>query len=147
MSLLSQQISQLRRSQGKDTSGSSVPSILFSEKDASEIDAVSLLEVAQNALSELQRHDARFAEFSTSLFHSSSTSVDRTLLSPQESAALDSKLSTFLLLLSPSFSTKPAFRVTNQPYPFCLVTQTPQPHYLTSNSRCLEPGTTLKTNR
>ena len=117
MSLLAKQILQLHQQSNlqerkKDDRGSQVNTLLFSAATVGEIDAVALLEVAVEALSDLSHREQRFQEYMLTLFHSSSASLDRDLLSPEENSRLDISLSRFLLLLSPFFLTRAALRVT-----------------------------------
>jgi hypothetical protein len=117
MSLLSKQIARLNQQsvtqgvQGDSKKNGRPVSLLFSPSDAAEIDASSLLELARGSLAELQHRDARLLEFSSTLFHASSTSLDRALLDAAENARLDKTLGRFLLLMSPYCSTKAAHRV------------------------------------
>jgi hypothetical protein len=110
MSSLSKQIANLGKSSNKPRKGK-VVSLLFSQADAAEVDAVTLLELARNSLAELQGFDHRFSEFATTLFDTSSTTIDRTVLNPEENNSLDQSLSRCLLLLSPYLSTKASHRV------------------------------------
>ena len=114
---LAKQIAQLHQQSNlqdrkKDYRGTKISTILFSASTVGEIDAVALLEVAAEALTELSQREQRFQECMLTLFHSSSASLDRDLLSPEENSRLDMSLSQFLLLLSPFFLTRSALRVT-----------------------------------
>jgi len=112
MSLLSKQISRLHQAANPDDARKGHPaSLLFSPTDAAEIDSMSLLEMAKVALKGLAQRDTRLVEFSSTLFHGSTVSLDRTLLSAAENERLDSGISRFLLLLSPYCETKLAHRV------------------------------------
>ena len=55
--------------------------------------------------------DSRFGDFAATLFHSTSVSLDRALLSSEENEGVDRSVAKFLLLLSPFSSTKAAHRV------------------------------------
>ncbi|CAI5465431.1 unnamed protein product [Closterium sp. Yama58-4] len=76
------------------------PSLIFEAKEAADVDAETILHMAQAGLAELVAMDARFKPFLSTLFSPASLHTDRDDEPPDVVAALDRSIDAFLMLLS-----------------------------------------------
>ncbi|XP_056866577.1 uncharacterized protein At3g06530 isoform X3 [Raphanus sativus] len=76
------------------------PSILFSPKEAADLDIESIHELGLKGLEVLGNKDERFKNFANDLFSHKSREIDRELLSKEENAKIDASISSYLRLLS-----------------------------------------------
>ncbi|CAI5494230.1 unnamed protein product [Closterium sp. Naga37s-1] len=76
------------------------PSLIFEAKEAADVDAETILHMAQAGLAELVAMDARFKPFLSTLFSPASLQTDRDDEPPDVVAALDRSIDAFLMLLS-----------------------------------------------
>ncbi|TPX61884.1 hypothetical protein PhCBS80983_g00809 [Powellomyces hirtus] len=85
-------------------------SLLFSAKQAADIDIDSLFAIGHNALDDLATHNPAFLEFEQTLFSEKIKTFDRTLQTKEDNAKLDETISQFLRLLSPHFLVQSSFK-------------------------------------
>ncbi|KAJ3184550.1 HEAT repeat-containing protein 1 [Geranomyces variabilis] len=85
-------------------------SLLFTAKQAADIDIDSLFAIGRTALAELATHNPAFADFDQTLFSESFKSFDRTLQTKEDNAKLDQSIARFLRLLSPHFLLQSCFK-------------------------------------
>ncbi|CAI5981310.1 unnamed protein product [Closterium sp. NIES-64] len=76
------------------------PSLIFEAKEAADVDAETILHMAQAGLAELVAMDARFKPFLSTLFSPATLQTDRDDEPPDVVAALDRSIDAFLMLLS-----------------------------------------------
>ena len=70
-----------------------------------------IYEISSSAFLEFKSKNLIFERFTSNLFHASSLSTDRSLMSAQENAELDVEINEFLLYLSPYFLDGNTFKV------------------------------------
>lgn len=76
------------------------PSILFSPKEAADIDLESLLSIALSGLEVLASRDGRFKSYKNNLFSPKSREIDRELKGIEENNQINLSISSYLRLLS-----------------------------------------------
>lgn len=76
------------------------PSILFSPKEAADIDLESLLSIALSGLEVLVSRDGRFESYKNNLFSHKSREMDRELMGIEENNQINLSISSYLRLLS-----------------------------------------------
>ncbi|XP_021905643.1 uncharacterized protein At3g06530 [Carica papaya] len=76
------------------------PSILYSPKDAADIDIDSILGVALSGLEALVKADERFRNYKNDLFSNKTRELDRELMNNEENSRIDESISLYLQLLS-----------------------------------------------
>lgn len=79
-------------------------------KEAKKIDLETIYTIAQEGLTELRKHDERFAAFQDSLFSQDSKKTNRESCTKDYNKQLDETISQFLKLLSPFFLLNPAHK-------------------------------------
>ena len=100
MTELEKQVARFRESHVVDTSVySDTPSLFLNKKDAGLVDMETVLEAGQHGLQALSQYDKRFSFFMDNIFHSSSQTIQRSLLSPEETKVLNIRISDLLKLL------------------------------------------------
>lgn len=96
------QLQQTSRTEGGTPFSSKLkPSLLFTEQEAADLDAQSILALGKHGLGQLQAMDSAFLAYEASLF--ASNTADRSLLSADENAELDQTIHSFIRLLGPHF--------------------------------------------
>ncbi|KAJ3017747.1 HEAT repeat-containing protein 1 [Thoreauomyces humboldtii] len=85
-------------------------SLLFTAKQAADIDVDSLLAIGRTALADLATHNSSFSAFEETLFSETFKTFDRTLQTKEDNAKLDQSVGRFLRLLSPHFLVQSSFR-------------------------------------
>ncbi|TPX64024.1 hypothetical protein SpCBS45565_g06206 [Spizellomyces sp. 'palustris'] len=108
-SSLSAQLKQLAAAHVPGT-GKGKASLLFTAKQAADIDIDSLFVIGRNALVDLCTHNPAFKDFEETLFSERIKSLDRTLQSKTDNEKLDESISKFLRLLSPYFLLQSTFK-------------------------------------
>ncbi|RKO83645.1 HEAT repeat-containing protein-like protein 1, partial [Blyttiomyces helicus] len=86
-------------------------SLLFSAKEAADVDKETLFAVARNGLLDLTSRDPAFAQWEATLFSEASKTLDRALQSKEDNAKLDESIAKFLRTLSPHFLLQSALKV------------------------------------
>ncbi|CAH2054802.1 unnamed protein product [Thlaspi arvense] len=103
-SLIESQLQALKSAAQADTEPSkrpyTRPSILYSPKEAADIDIESIYELGIKGLEVLGNKDERFKNFMSDLFSHKSREMDRELMSKEENARIDASISSYLRLLS-----------------------------------------------
>ncbi|KAI8823046.1 uncharacterized protein EV422DRAFT_585585 [Fimicolochytrium jonesii] len=103
---------QLKQLAGAHVPGSSKgrASLLFSAKQAADIDSDSLFDIGRAALTDLCTHNLAFGEFEKSLFSEAFKNLDRSLQTKEENVLIDNTIAKFLRLLSPHFLLQSSFK-------------------------------------
>jgi U3 small nucleolar RNA-associated protein 10 len=101
MSELQQQVSRFREENLVDAPVySSTPSLFLNKKDAGNVDMETVFDAGLAGLQALSQYDKRFDIFKENIFHSSSQSVQRDLLAPEETKVLNKRICDLLKLLT-----------------------------------------------
>ncbi|KAJ3288341.1 HEAT repeat-containing protein 1 [Borealophlyctis nickersoniae] len=100
-STLTEQLNKLAGARAPPTKGK--VSLLFTAKQAADIDKESLFGIGRSGLAELSAQNPRFREFQETLFAESIKSFDRTLQTKEDNSKLDESILKFMRLLSPHF--------------------------------------------
>ena len=87
-----------------------VPSFLFEEREAADIDSASILAIGRQGLEELKALDPVFSKFEASLFGERTIDLHRSQISQAQNDQLDANIRSFLRVLSPFFMTKAAHK-------------------------------------
>ncbi|KND01979.1 uncharacterized protein SPPG_02486, partial [Spizellomyces punctatus DAOM BR117] len=108
-SSLSAQLKQLAAAHVPGT-GKGKASLLFTAKQAADIDIDSLFVIGRNALVDLCTHNPAFKDFEETLFSERIKTLDRTLQTKADNEKLDESINKFLRLLSPYFLLQSTFK-------------------------------------
>lgn len=101
MSELQQQVSRFREENLVIASVySNTPSLFLNKKDAGSVDMETVFDAGLAGLQALSQYDGRFALYMENIFHSSSQTVQRDLLAPEETKVLNKRISDLLRLLT-----------------------------------------------
>lgn len=118
MGKLSALASQLRKIQQQDfaiggvstANNKYIASLLFDEREATDIDNSAILTIAKDGLAELMAVEPAFAKFELVLFGENTLEVHRVTMTQEENESLNATIRTFLRLLSPFFMMKAAHK-------------------------------------
>ncbi|XP_031392129.1 uncharacterized protein At3g06530 isoform X2 [Punica granatum] len=79
------------------------PSVLFSPKEAADLDIDTIYSIALSGLDVLVNADERFRNYKSDLFSHKSKELDRELMTPEENGRINTSISSYLRLLSGHF--------------------------------------------
>ena len=83
-----------------------IASLLFDEREATDIDNAAILAIAKDGLAELKAMEPAFSKFELVLFGENTLEVHRATMTQEENESLNSTIRTFMRLLSPFFMMK-----------------------------------------
>lgn len=84
------------------------PSLLFTSREAADLDIEAVFSLGVNGLEELKSMNAAFSKFEVTLFSESSKHFERSLQTKEANEQLDEDIERFLLCLSPYILLRPA---------------------------------------
>ena len=84
------------------------PSLLFTSREAADLDIEAVFSLGINGLEELKNINSVFSKFEASLFNDSSKFFERSLQTKEANTQLDQQIESFLLCLSPHILLRPA---------------------------------------
>ncbi|KAI4384708.1 hypothetical protein MLD38_002826 [Melastoma candidum] len=86
------------------------PSVLFSPKEAADVDVDTIYNIAAAGLDALESSDGRFERFRKDLFSHKTKELDRELLTPDENKRINASITSYLRLLSGYFRLSSALK-------------------------------------